>query len=137
MCPSRTSCQETSAPVRRSCSAICRLLARFSSALPHPNAIVATPGAARFAASTVATKPVTSGQNSKPDSCGSSSGVKNDPLCRNSPAKTPGAVHDACSAASAPRLWPISTGSVRLGHASASIGTTWSTSVVAYAGLAA
>ena len=63
--------------------------------------------------------------------------MKKDPLWRNSPENTPGEVQAACSAASAPRLWPISTGATGLGQVFARNGTTWSTRVAAYAGLAA
>ena len=72
-------------------SRIARLLAWFSSAVPQVSVVTGASGAACSAARTLATKPVTSGQNSKPDSCGSSSAVKYEPLCRNSPANVPGA----------------------------------------------
>ena len=101
-------------------------MAWFSSAEPHVIATDGASGAPWVAASTVATKPVTSSQNSNPDSCGSSAGVKNDPDWSIRPANVPGLVHAACSAASPPRLCPTSTGRWVLGHAASSAGSTWS-----------
>ena len=72
-----------------------------------------------------------------PDSCGSSRGVKKEPDCSIRPAKVPGVVQAACRAASAPRLWPSSTGRSEVANASVTAGSTSPTSVAAYAGLAA
>ena len=63
--------------------------------------------------------------------------MKNEPDWSISPAKVPGAVHAACRAASAPRLWPSSTGRCVVSKAPVIAGSTSSTSAAAYAGLAA
>ncbi len=136
MCPCRTSPQATSTPVAASSAAISRLLARFSSAVPQVIVIRGAPGAAVVAACTERTKPVTSEKNSYADSCGSSSGVKNDPDWSSRPPNVPGDVHAACSAATPPRLCPVSTGRWSVGRTSSSRGSTCRVSAVAYAGLA-
>ena len=63
--------------------------------------------------------------------------MKNEPLCRNSPPKVSGWFHAACRAASAPRLWPMSTGRRSLGYCRISLDTAVPPSFEGYAGLAA
>src|SRR5262249_296034 len=77
--PCLPSPHETFIPTWRRWSRRARLLARFSSAVPQVIATSSRPGAACRAAITVATKPVTWAKCEYRDSCGSSSGVKNDP----------------------------------------------------------
>src|SRR4029453_14275619 len=125
------SAYRTSRPSAIRCAAIPRLLCTFSSWLPQ---VIVTSGRLLHSAesSTVATNPVTWAKYENPDSCGSCFLVKNEPDCRNSPANVPGGVHSACSAASAPRLAPISTGAGSDANALVTVGSTCRTRAVAH-----
>ena len=130
MWPWRASPQPTSTPIAPRWSRSSRLLARFSSAVPQVIATGGSPGSVEVA-STEATKPVTRSKWAKPDSCGSSSGVKKEPDCRKRPPKVPGRSHSACSAASAPRLAPMMVGFPTVRYAVSTVGSTCSVSASA------
>src|SRR5439155_11240166 len=131
LCASGCSTRRTSQPWLSSASASARLFCRFSSALPHVIVVGTRAGnpAPRWAPPT---KRVIRPKRSKPDSWGSKRCRKKLPDCRNRPPASPGFCQCACSAASPPRLAPISTGARRLGAHVVSAGRRSAASAFAY-----